>query len=166
MRHSYAAAHIVLDRPMHANWEKPMVHELTHARAFTCDLSCCCGPTRASHEVHLHHRPMQAFSSAALLLAKSHIGPYGSQVWQLIVCLGGPMQSNCPNSVEYDMGTCKCLHAIDFRLLWANSSLSASSVHLRYGPTSATILLAPHAHMTVLCRSPLCAQVDQRNLIF
>jgi len=96
MQHSCAAAHIVLDRPMRANWEKPMVHELTHARAFTCDLSRCCGPTQASHEVHLHHRPMQAFSSAALLLAKSHTGPYGSQVRQLIVCLGGPMQSNCP----------------------------------------------------------------------
>jgi len=160
MRHSCVAAHIVLDRPMRANWEKLMVHELTHVRAFTCNLSCCCGPTQASHEVHLHHRPMQAFSSAALLLAKSHTGPYGSQVRQLIVCLGGPMQSNCPNIVEYDMGTCKCLHAIDFRLLWANSSSLARSVHLHHGPTSATIPLAPHAHMTVSCRSPLCAWVD------
>jgi len=48
MQHSCAAAaYIVLNRPIHANWEKPLAYEWAHVSACTQDPLGCYRPTQA-----------------------------------------------------------------------------------------------------------------------
>jgi len=74
--------------------------------------------------------------SAAIPLAADYMGLCGSLVWQLIVRLMGQCV-NCLNIRVHEMGPCKCLCAIYFRLLWANPSSSNVSIFLAAIPPAA-----------------------------
>src|SRR6266581_3162150 len=45
-----------------------------------------------------------------------------------------PMRGNCLSTMVHEMGPCEWLQVNVFRLLWANSSLSARAVCLHHGP--------------------------------
>jgi len=95
MQHSHAAvAHVMLDRQMRANCEKPMVHEWAHATACTCNLSRCCWPTQA----HQQHQRICVMGQSENLLG-SHLnnayGPMRHSRATVHIVLDGPMHANC-----------------------------------------------------------------------
>jgi len=88
-------------------------------------------------------------------------GPHKSLVQQPIACWIGQCELMCSLPKYYCVGSgpMRGLCIRDFRLLWANSNSSVTSVHLIHGPIQlyfpAAVLL--HAHARVSCGSPLCA---------
>ena len=93
MRHSCAAAHIVLDGPMRANCKKHMVSEWAHARVCTCGHSDYCWPTQA----HRRHQCICVMGQSDCL--GSHLdnlcGPMQHSRAAVHIMLDGPMHANC-----------------------------------------------------------------------
>jgi len=93
MRHSRAAAaHIALDRPIHANWEKPLAYEWAHVSACARDPLGCYRPTRA-------HWPGQCI---CIVGQCKHPAQQPSGQLQI-------MQANRYDTFEEEMGQCEAV---------------------------------------------------------
>ena len=109
MRHSHAAAHIVLDGPMRDNCKKKKVGAWAHASTCTYDRSCCCWPMRA----HWQHEFICMMGQSENVLhgdLNNPCLPMRHSCAAAHIVIDRPMCNNCNNKKGGPMGPCEHLH--------------------------------------------------------